>query len=337
MSQSVPEKTDLPPEQEHPSHDDLLEEIGRLRTDIAELTVQTRQESEACVAEKQNDEEAEEVRHTESIELCESTYAESIQRADTTYATTIRKAKQSYTQNIDKIDSDAKEMRERIQQKATSNVRTAKAALEEASWVAETVFEANEDRPRNEYEGFRSRVETALEEIDTLEKNVARELRRYWQPRPRVTEPTEAEFANAEKRPDKTVLMQVASMAKSFERFRQLTIARLFRGPIMILPAIAFISAGSGIAYAIDSSTWKSSFLIGAGIGFAVFLPFMITLYIAARREVRVAYKPIAKASALARHAGKLAINHAHQSRKRHRKSTRQGPRARHLQSQESF
>lgn len=314
MSQTVPDHSDLPSE-EHETHDDLLSEIGRLRAEIAETTVATREESEASVADYTSDLENEEKRHIESVKSCKTTFQNAIQDADTKHDHALRNAKQTYSNSIKKIDEDADTMRKRIQEKATSNVRTAKAALEEASWVAETVFEANEDRPRTEYEGFRSRVETALQEIDSLQKRVDRELRRYWQPRPRVAEPTENEYAAAEARPDKTVLMQVAVMAKSFERFRQLPIARLFRGPIMVLPAIVFICIGSFIAYTIDSTDTQFSFLLGGGIGLAVFLPFMIALYAFARREVRVAYQPISKAANLARHAGRLAIEEAHKSR----------------------
>ena len=315
MSLSVPENTEHPQGETPDSNEDLLGEVARLRRQLSEITVETRETSEACTNDHAEFEANEKTRHTEAINSCKATHKESALDAQTTHQRNLHAAKSAYSNGITKIDSDAETMRNRIQEKATSNVRTAKAALEEASWVAETVFEANEDRPRNEYEDFRSRVETALQEIDTLERSVDRELRRYWQPRPRVVSPSESELAAAEKRADKTVLMQVAAMAKSFERFRQLTVARFFRGPTMVLPAIVFIAAGWGIAHSMNSTDIAWNAMVGGSIGLATFLPFMIVLYVLARKEVSIAYQPIYRAATLARHAGKLAMNNARQSR----------------------
>ena len=311
MTTSNPEHIDMDASQEACEFNDLLTEAGDLRRGISELTIDTREESEACIKESSETRQSEEDTHKETMQRIETEYGESTSAAELERKNAIREARRIHDSAMEKIELDANTMRDRIRKKATRNVRTAKAAMEEASWVADTVFEANENRPREKFEELRELVETTSQELDALDGRISRELRRYWQPRPRTPELTDQARESASKRPEQSMLLETAKATKSFESFRQIPIAKLFRGPIMIVPAAFFAGAGVGAGHLATGRGDTSSLVQFGLIGLGVFLPVLFSLYVVARKQIRRSYEPMALAMKLARYCGEVALDEA--------------------------
>jgi S-DNA-T family DNA segregation ATPase FtsK/SpoIIIE len=298
-------------------NDDMLGEVGHLRAAITTLSMTTREEAENAVATAETALHDEETQHAAAVETNRETHTVALRTAKSTREAAIEHAESAFIDKMSEIDDDAEAICDRIQSKARTNVHAAKVALEEASWVAETVFEANENRPREQFEEHRSQVETALHDVKQLESQTRRELRRYWQPRPRFT-PLSADDLDAAlgPHPHKTVFKQLAAMNKFFEVFRQLSLARIFRGPTLILPAAVFAGAGAGIAIFFQTGERLQTLGYGSIGGLALFTPVAIALYVLARRQVTRAYQPLARAAAIANYAGRLAIESATSNKK---------------------
>ena len=309
------ENPDMPSTPDTSVNGDLVAETGRLRRNISELTMEVREESENCVTDAVAAAEKEDADHETRLSEINQALEDGLKNAQDIHDATVAKARHVEKASLEKIESDAKSMRDRIRSKAISNERTARAAMAEAVWVADTVYEANEDRPKEQFEELREQVETVNQDLEELDAKVARELRRYWQRRPRPAILTEEMKSSIGNKPETKMLMEAAKAQKSFERFRRLSIAKLFRGPIMVLPAAAFVGIGIAVNHALTSDTSQQSIIMAAIIGFAIFLPVAVFLYVLARREVTRAYLPISRSILTSNHYAELALTAADEVR----------------------
>ncbi len=306
-SDEMPEPLDLESMVSKDSQD-LLRELGDRRHRIAELTSRTRTSSSEEISRHENACKEESARHTNAVHRNASRHTRTKEAIREKYRENHEDAMRTCDFEIKKIDQDAREMKDRIQTKSTSNARTAKTAMEEAAWVAETVYEANEDRPRKEFEELRAQMEATQQELNNLDKVIGSEIRRYWQSRPRVTPPTSSELEKHSSRPDKTAILQLASLTKSVEYLRKLPISRVFRGPTLILPAILFAGIGIGSIHLMTSMDGGEMIAYGVATGIGIFLPIAAVFYVLARREVTKAYTPISHSIHVIRHTTDLAI-----------------------------
>ena len=287
---------------------DLLRELGQRRERIAELTMRTCSRSRDEIARQELAKADETARHALATKTNATRHKRTSEAIEKKYRENHDDAAKTCSFEIDHIDQDAREMQDRIRTKSTSNVRTAKTAMEEAAWVAETVYEANEDRPRKEFEELRAQMEASQQELGNLEKIITREIRRYWQARPKIAAPLPEELEKHSSRPDKTAILQLASLTKSVENLRKLPIARVFRGPTLILPALLCIGAGIGLINLTTDQSGTELLSYGAGLGIAIFLPITAILYVIARREVTKAFTPISNCIHVIQHTTHIAI-----------------------------
>ncbi|MAC20893.1 MAG: cell division protein FtsK [Phycisphaerae bacterium] len=285
---------------------DLLGEIGRLRHELDALAIETAAastaESERLQGEQAEESRGHEVRLAEINAESLAVMAEADVRRQATRAT----ADATRIERRTEIEREADAMRVRIRRKVVSNQEAAATALEEAVWLAESVYEASEGRPRETFEKLRSELAIAVEDLDELEKRMRLETRRYRQPRPRPIEPSEKSRSEVELAPIPVLRQAVSEVNTAFERFRRLGLPRFFRGPILVLPAAAFVGLGL-LGARLLSDTEPQTLWIAGGIGLVLFIVVFMPLYIVARREVVAAWRPFDEAAARIRAAAILA------------------------------
>ena len=199
--------------------------------------------------------------------------------------------------------------RDRILREAIDHQNAAKAAIEEATWLAETVFEANEDRPRLEFEEARAELVTIREDFDELERRMRRKSRRYLQPRPKRPTPPTSLPAD----PETTLRLELATAREVVERFRRIPIAILYRGPIFVPPLLATIGAGVGVGWILQGS--DRAMQIGGVVGFAVFLVIYLVGYVFATKAVRAGWRAFHRSEGLIQLAFQSAENAAEDRR----------------------
>ena len=285
---------------------DLLAEIAGIRQaadllarETTEAAEEHRRSLESRMTEESERNQSEVTRITEarSNDLAE---AQARHQAATNAATGTWRSTRS------ELEDQAEEMRVRIRRRFVNNKEAAKTALEEATWLAETVYEANETKPREDLEKLRTEIGNTLADFDELDARMTRETRRYRQPRPRPLELDHQDQSEAELVPLPVMRRALGEATTAAESFRRLRLPRLFRGPIFVLPATLFAGAGAGIA-ALVATPEQTSIGIGAAVGLGVFLLVSIVLYLVARREVVAAWRPYDRAAQQARVAAAVA------------------------------
>ena len=275
---------------------DLLAEIGELRRESDELARSTTESVAEHEAGTRADAAAEADRHRLAVEEIDGTKAARISAAHAIREDAVDTAERTREDTRRRLEEQAEEMRIRIRRKFVSNQEAAKSALAEATWLAETVYEANETRPREEFDRLRTDVGTTLAELEELDARMTRETRRYRQPRPRSVELDERARGEATLDPLSVIRESVGIATESAERFRRLRLPRLFRGPILVLPAGFLVGLGLAVA-AWGFDTEVETLGWGAAGGFGLFVLVSAVLYFVARREVIAAWRPYDEAA----------------------------------------
>jgi S-DNA-T family DNA segregation ATPase FtsK/SpoIIIE len=309
MTDTVPQ---LDPETAPPP--DLLGKMGATRRRLDALTRDSATESIAATTDGDAAETEERRRHDANTTAIAKSRDDGIETAARNRLANISTAQQICSERVREIDEEAKSMSVRIRRKAHENDKKAKEALEEDIWLAETVFEANENRPRDAFEERQKEIDKDLVRLDDLESRMIRETRRYKQLVPRRTGPSEEDLSGIDRNPQVTLRLELGAASTATESFRRLSIPRLFRGPIMVLPTAAFIGAGVGIA-ALTGSLEQSRLVTGGAIGLAAFLPALVVLFFFARQQIVRAWKPYSRSASLIRRAAELAIESSKEER----------------------
>ncbi len=277
---------------------DLLATIGSARARLDALAISTRDAAGAAddrTAAARDDETA---RHAARLAEIDEDRRRMIEDAREAAHREVADAEATRDRRRRELEQQAEEMRRRIRSKAKRNRSAAETALEEAIWLADSVFEGNEGRPREEFERTRTEIAKIIADLDELEGRMRRESRRYRQPRPRPLEVDAAAVAEATARPMSVIRNEIEHARAAAESFRRLRIPMIFRGPILVLPAGIVIGGGIGLGMAVGQTLTN-----GAIAGAAVFLVLCVALYVAARKQVVAAWRPFDRAAGMIRAA----------------------------------
>ncbi len=306
-----------------PGPPDLLASIAAARTRLDTLAISTRTSALEAEATTRDARDAEESRHRDRLASIDEDRLTEIDTARSTALRQITEAGEVRDERTADLQKQAQEMRRRIRSKAMRNRSAAETALEEAIWLADSVFEGNEGRPREDFERTRTEIATILGDLDDLEARMRRESRRYRQPRPRALELDAADLRKAKERPLSVMRSEIEQAGLAAEAFRRLRVATIFRGPILVLPAAVFAGLGVGAAMLLGQRPE-----VGGGGGLLVFLIATAALYVVARKQVVAGWRPFDRSAMLIRTAAESGEESARTQRaesERRLVSTRDG------------
>ncbi|MBL9149161.1 MAG: cell division protein FtsK, partial [Phycisphaerae bacterium] len=231
------------------------------------------------------------------------------------YATRKESIESGAESDLAQLAQEERNSRLEIEVRTEENISSAQKKMEETVWLAETVYEGAENQPRLEYERTREEMAARREELDAVEEEASRMIHRYRQPVPHAHQPATDLLNSTLQRPDSGLLMQFGRAQESLRVVKSLRVAGLFRGPILLLPALCLIGAGVGGA-ALLRGTDGTSLGVGAGVGAALFVVLTFVLFGVARREIVRAHAPLSEALILARACMDRIIEIAAESRK---------------------
>ncbi|MED5508034.1 MAG: FtsK/SpoIIIE domain-containing protein, partial [Planctomycetota bacterium] len=173
--------------------------------------------------------------------------------------------------------------------------RNLKARMEEACWLAEAVFEANENKPRLDFEEFREGVETRKMELEELLRLSRTEVIRYRQRPSTIDRVPEEELAACEADPTTALADASRQGVATLSALKGLRFARIYRGALPILLLVVVSGAGAGSSFlttpgaAPTGAQITSAGAIGFGIGFLV----LAVGWLFARTQVKACWKPL--------------------------------------------
>jgi len=277
---------------------DLLATIGAARARLDALAISTRADADDTDAATRSAREAERTRHADRLAEIDRARTGMIDEARAAAAREIAAANEARDRRRAELEQQATDMRRRIRSKAARNRAAAETALEEAIWLADSVYEGNEGRPREDFERTRTEIGTIVADLDELEERMRRESRRYRQPRPRPVEVAPEALRVATERPMTVLRTEIEHAREAVEAFRRVRVAVAFRGPILVIPAAVLAGAGVGVAMAVGQDP-----VAGGIAGLVVFLLAAAAVYVVARKKVVAGWRPFDRAGALIRAA----------------------------------
>jgi len=232
------------------------------------------------------------------------------------YATRREAIASTASNDHEKLDREERTTKAEVEARTDANIVAAKSKMDEAIWVAETVYEGAENQPRIDLERAREDVAVRREELDSIAEQARTVIHRYRQAVPHRAEPSNERLAAAAQRPDSGLSMHLGAAQEQLRVLKALRIAGLFRGPIFIVPLVLLAGLGMAVAYAFKGND-ETSLGVGGGIGAGLLIVGAFVLYGFARGEIRRAYGPLSESIAIARRCGDKALEDAAIERKR--------------------
>lgn len=214
--------------------------------------------------------------------------------------------------------------RERVVDEFDQRQSAVKKALQEAVWIADTVFETAEPEPRQEFEQICATLEDKKREMQGLIDQASTFLQRYRH------RPIEADDASNDEG-DGAYLTDVSTSKSAIEHLDEaittarsqvetlanLSLPRLINSP---LPLAAVIIVFVGVVALVNLVLGSTSLLVLGGSAVAATLPLIGLLFWMQRRAqdaVDSAYRPLCESVDRANAAQKTAIKHATTERER--------------------
>ena len=207
-----------------------------------------------------------------------------------------------------RLDAKVRATTEEIERRADEAGRDAKEGLQQALWLAESVHESGERRPKAVLEEVRQTVTERLNALEAILAEAARQTRRCRQavPPPPASMPPAGRMD-----PLLVIAAKVVLAADCAERVRRLRLPGLYRGPILLVPAIFAALMGALVAWLLGArGTWLA---VGAGAGATVVAAMAVALWFRARAQVVRAWEPLHQAAYAVRAAGAAAVQAAQQ------------------------
>ncbi len=226
---------------------------------------------------------------------------------DERYATRSESIASAYEADKRAIDEGERTTRAEIETRTSTNLAAAKTRMDEAVWVAETVYEGAEDQPRIEFEKAREEFTVRRQDLDEIETQARAMARRYRQTVPVAPAPAADRLASSTSRPESGLIMSLGTAQEQLRTFRSLRLAGLFRGPIMVVPLLVLVGGGAAAAYSLRGDDTQS-LVIGGAVGFAAWIGLALVLWSFAHREVKRAWLPLAETIAVGRACAEKAI-----------------------------
>ena len=125
--------------------------------------------------------------HAESLKAIEDAHRTGLLEAKQRREKAIHQAESMYEIGLKSAHEAHQTRLKKIQDRASHQSKETKDNLEFGQWIAESVYEANQQQPREQFLARKSTIDdtsTALEETARLS---SRTLRRYWQPGINIT------------------------------------------------------------------------------------------------------------------------------------------------------
>jgi DNA segregation ATPase FtsK/SpoIIIE, S-DNA-T family len=210
--------------------------------------------------------------------------------------------------DLSKLEAKVRATTEEIERRADEAGRDAKEGLQHALWLADSVHESGERRPKAVLEEIRQTAAERLSALEAILSEAERQTRRYRQSIPAASA---ASSPLGRMDPLMVIATKVALAADAAERLRRLRLPGLYRGPILLVPAIFAALLGALVAWPLGArGVWLG---VSAGVGTLAVVVAAVALWFRARAQVVRAWEPLHQAAQIARDAAEAAVRAAQQ------------------------
>lgn len=306
----VPEKSVLPPplsDRQRAILRDLLALVADRSSSEAQIEQTFKTTTQAAESAFQQTKKAKTSAHETATAAGEKAFRAELQRIESEFDTEYGQTEREFKTSLAKIA-----------EKAEVNEVATKKALQEAIWLTETVFEATEAQPIEQFQQARKGIDGKLEELRSIEEKTAALLKRYRQRPPAdLTESENTAPASPDQAP--TILDDSVNDAQSqLDQIMALFIPRLFQGlwPIAGLILVVLISIGV-MGWLKGWGRLDQSIGTSAAIGLGASIVLFIVFYLIAKSQVGHLVGPMRRAIAAGRGAAQQCLALAQENRDR--------------------
>jgi DNA segregation ATPase FtsK/SpoIIIE, S-DNA-T family len=180
-------------------------------------------------------------------------------------------------------------------EKAAVNERAARKGLQEAIWLAETVYEASENQPQERYDLAATYARGKLQAMQTIRQQAETLLTRCRIDPARLPAPEAPEPLNGETIDDVQVTLErdLAEADRLLASLRALKLPRLFHS--LRLPAIIVVAAmlAIGVAAWLTKGDWSFWPWVAAGGAMVVCVAASLVMYGIAKKRAAGLYRPL--------------------------------------------
>ena len=243
---------------------------------------------------------------TEAIEVLDQEHQSDLARIEDTGLAQSREFEDSLLASRREIKSHEKKTIENL-----------KSRMEEACWLAEAVYEANENKPRIDFEEYREKVETRKMELEEVISRARTEVTRYRQRGRIIRELTETERQNIKTNPSDTFGEAASTTLTALAHLKGLKFARVYRGALPILIALGFVGAGVGTTFLTTelAQPTATEMATGALIGCAAAFLILGLGWLLARKQVKDCWRPLRSMNATLEVLTEVLIEKARETR----------------------
>ncbi|MHC5001993.1 MAG: FtsK/SpoIIIE domain-containing protein [Planctomycetota bacterium] len=235
-----------------------------------------------------------------------------VRRIETHFSTATRRTQQAFEQELKTID-----------EKAAQREADASRKLNEAIWLAETLYEAKEGEPQRIHDERLEQLTGRLKTLESAQDDGRALLRRLHQPVPAswptaTAGPVIADDETSDDDPDAALESNLAEAGSIIEGMPRMSIPRLFLGNRPLVLVVLLLALGGALAGWRTNWQWTGQWLvIGPGAVLGAGLVALGILYAVARSQVAAVSERLAGRLVAARSAHARAVRAAEDDRER--------------------
>lgn len=270
--------------------------------------------------------------HKQARDAMEAKFVAARRTTDKDFRARAQQMKQTYEEELASLELEYESSLARINEKAEVNETATKKALQEAVWLTETVFEATESQPREQFEQACKGIDGKLLDLQTIQDKANDLLKKYRQRATLVQLTDKASYESGTIAPPEPATLQegfaqldeLLDRAKAAaDRLASMFVPKVFQG----LWPVLFLIVISGVAVLIGRSVrgWTmEAVAIDAGIGVVAGVVLLAVLYVAGKSKVAHLISAISTEAGNGRMIAEHCRNLAHRQLERHQKELRE-------------
>lgn len=230
-----------------------------------------------------------------SRKAIEKKYQDDQRSTEKDFRTKAKQMKQEFEDELQRLEREYKTSLAKINEKAEANEHATKKALQEATWLVETVFEATESQPREQFDTLCKGLDGKLNDLQDARDAATALLKRYRQPVPADAAQSQVVTANPHSTDEAVAALdqELDGSKSELDRMRSMFTPRLFQGFWFVLFMLVLAAAGLVGGGLLRGWTDAGGLVIAGVLGLIGSAGLFALLYAIARRSLHNHYRKI--------------------------------------------
>ncbi len=224
-----------------------------------------------------------ETEHAQRLEAIEEAHETGLNNAKAKRKKSLALTKSTYDVSLKSAQEAHHTKLKQIQQRDLLQAKETKDNLEFGQWIAESVYEANQQHPKEQFLARKDHIEETAKNLNEIARLSSRTLRRYWQP---GIDSSDRDQSLSSESPTHTLHASLQDSQQAFEKLRQLRMPKCLNPLSLFLALILVGIVIFGIGWMLfgeNISTWLG---ISGAVTAGILILWTLVVYVLARRTI---------------------------------------------------